>query len=83
MDENKNKRKIVQAIKKKNILMFSKKNNELTKKIKLKIEELKRPMESLMEKQSRSQIIKYKQLFNDGIITEGEFNIKKEEFLKL
>lgn len=41
---------------------------------------IKQPMETLTEQQSvKDEIMKYKELLDEGIITEGEFFIKEKE----
>lgn len=49
MDGYENKEWIMKSTKNENSLIFSKKNNELVAKIKLKIEEIKQPMQNLIK----------------------------------
>lgn len=81
---NQNTKEIINATKDKNSIIFAKSNNKLVEEIKLKIEEIKQPMEDLLKLQSGSEeIIKYKELLDQKIITEEEFAIKKNELSNL
>lgn len=74
--------KIINASRNENTIIFMKRENELALKIKTEIEQLKQAQSSTNSLQSSAdEIRKFKQLFDDGIITEEEFNKKKKELL--
>ena len=57
--------------------------NELATIIKLKIEEINQPIGCFMVQQSViDEIKKYKELLEEGIITEKEFTIKENEIIQ-
>lgn len=70
-----------------NTVVFNKKDNDLAHKIKLKIEEIKMNSNLSTSNNSRTNnpddIRKYKQLLDDGIITQEEYDKKKSEILGL
>lgn len=73
-----------QATQDENTMMFKKKDNDFAIKIKEKVEDLMKS--NSVSKPSISvadEIKKYKELFNEGIITEEEFDIKKKQLLDL
>lgn len=74
---------IMNATKDENTVMFSRKDNELVNKMKAEIEQLKNRAQSpgTIQPSAADEIRKYKQLFDDGIISEEEFNAKKKELL--
>ena len=75
---------IMNATKDENTVMFKKKDNELVNKIKDEIERLKSSAHSsgvVIQASSADEIRKYKQLLDDGIISENEFNTKKKELI--
>lgn len=81
---NENTKGIMKATKDENTVMFAKKNNKLVEEIKNEIERLKRATQSpgvVMQASAADEIRKYKQLFDDGIILEEEFNSKKKALL--
>lgn len=64
--------------------MFKKKDNDFAIKLKEKVEELMNTdIESKKSISNADEIRKYKELFREGIISEKEFNIKKQELLNL
>ncbi len=67
-----------------NTVMFQKKDNQLVEKITSEIEKLKKTVQAPVQVQrsSADEIRKYKQLLDDGIITEEEFNKKKSALLQ-
>ena len=66
-----------------NSILFNKKYNDEAEKVKLKIESLVQNQSKLNNPTSNDPDIlrKYKQLFDDGIITREEFEAKKKEIL--
>lgn len=74
---------IMKATKDENTVMFAKKDNDLVNKIKAEIEQIKNLSQQhpKAEVSAADEIRKYKQLFDDGIISEEEFNLKKRELL--
>ena len=71
---------ISDAVHNENSVVFNKKYNDVAEEIKSKIE-------TLIQNQSKSSdpdlLRKYKQLFDEGIITKEEFGAKKKEILGL
>ena len=64
--------------------MFKKKDNDFAIKLKEKVEELMNTdIESKKIISNADESRKYKELFREGIISEKEFNIKKQELLNL
>ena len=84
---NENTRGIFDATKDENSVIFAKKHNELVIRIKDKIEELKTSLNKsgavINSLSPADEIKKYKELQDDGIITEEEFNKKKKDLLEL
>ena len=82
---NEGTRGIFQAGQDENSVMFDKKNNEIVTEIKSKIEELKANSNRMFVANtpisSADEIRKYKQLLDEGIISEEDFNNKKKELL--
>ncbi len=73
-----------QATQDENTVMFKKKDNDFAIKLKEKVEELMNTdIESKKSISNADEIRKYKELFREGIISEKEFNIKKQELLNL
>ena len=67
-----------------NTMFFKKKDNDLAESIKNKIEELQRTQQMSSVQQTTSvpdEIKKYKELLDSGIITQEEFDTKKNELL--
>jgi hypothetical protein len=81
------KRGILDATKDENTVMFDKKDNELAQQMKLEIERLmmnsSQPVIGNNNSNGPERIRKYKQLFDDGIITKEEYEKKKQEILGL
>jgi len=71
---------IMKATQDENTVMFAKKNNELVEKLKAEIEQLKQTP-NVQVTSAADEIRKYKQLLDDGIISEEEFSVKKKELL--
>ncbi|EKO1912189.1 SHOCT domain-containing protein [Clostridium botulinum] len=63
-----------------NSIMFLKKYNDVAMQIKQKIEELQQQGHNPITS-GADELRKYKELMDDGIITEDEFNKKKKELL--
>ncbi|HYF83339.1 MAG TPA: DUF4429 domain-containing protein [Clostridia bacterium] len=84
---NENTKGIFDATKDENAVIFSKKDNDLVSRIKDKIEELKTSLNKtgtvINSLSPADEIKKYKELLDDGIITEEEFNKKKKDLLGL
>jgi hypothetical protein len=83
---NENTKGIWSATKDENTVFFTKKNNELAQKIKAKIEELQSSMNSgtvIQQTSTADEIKKFKELLDEGVITEEEFNQKKKQLLGL
>lgn len=79
-----NKKGIVDATKDENTVIFTKKYNEEVSIIKTKIEEyqsLTPTAQQINQLSSADEIRKYKTLFDDGLITEDEFNTKRNQLL--
>ena len=76
---------IVKATQDENTVMFAKKDNGLVENMKAEIEQLKNSTQSpgaeMRATSAADEIRKYKQLLDDGIISEDEFNVKKRELL--
>lgn len=71
-----------EAVNDENSIMFVKKNNEIAKKVVAKIEELQKELHKPQSSISGAdELIKFKQLFDEGVITEEQFEKKKEEIL--
>jgi len=68
-----------------NTVIFSKKNNELVDQIKSKIEELisRQHTGYINQLSPADEIRKYKELLDDGLITQEEFEKKKKQLLGL
>lgn len=68
-----------------NAVMFNKKQNDLAEKVKIKIEELITQSAASSENYASGadEILKYKNLLEQGIITQEEFNNKKKQILNL
>ena len=73
------------AVHDENSVVFNKKYNDAAEEVKLKIEDLIKNQSKLNNHTSNDPDIlrKYKQLFDDGIITREEFEAKKKEILGL
>ncbi|WP_083755959.1 DUF4429 domain-containing protein [Methanosarcina acetivorans] len=73
------------AVNDENTVMFAKKDNELAKRMKLEIENrmtsFSQPITVAVQTDGADTIRKYKQLCDDGIITQEEFELKKKEIL--
>jgi hypothetical protein len=72
------------ATKDENTVVFNKKDNDLVQKIKAKIEELQASMNSgtvVQQVSAADEIKKFKELLDEGVITEEEFNQKKKQLL--
>lgn len=83
---NENIKGITSATKDENSVFFAKKDNELVNNIKAKIEELQGAItnnQAVNPISAADEIKKYKELLNEGIITEGEFEQKKKQLLNL
>ena len=81
---NENTKGIMKATQDENTVMFAKKDNDLVNKIKAEIEQLKTLSHAagvIIQASAADEIRKYKQLADDGIISEEEFNSKKKELL--
>lgn len=81
-----NKKGITDATKDENTVMFNKKDNDLVSKIKSKIEELQQNsnvQQVVNQISSADEIKKYKDLFEQGILTEDEFAAKKKQLLNI
>jgi len=81
-----NKKGIMDATKDENTVVFAKKNNELVNNIKEKIEEIQQQTlkgQLIKQLSPADEIIKYKELFDVGAITENEFNTKKKQLLNI
>jgi uncharacterized membrane protein len=64
--------------------MFKKSSNDIAISMKNKIEELQRKKDNNHNSLSGAdEILKYKQLLDNGIITQEEFNSKKKDILGL
>lgn len=73
---------LMSATQDENSVMFKKANNDLVSKMKSEIERLKKTSHAPVQAVSAAdEIRKYKQLLDDGIITEDEFNSKKTALL--
>ena len=80
------KKGIFDATKDENTVMFAKKYNDLVEKIKTKVEELRsatRANGGINQLSSVDEIRKFKELLNEGIITQDQFEQKKKELLGL
>lgn len=80
------KRGLFDATQDENTVMFTKKDNELVNQIKSKIEELmsqQRTGYKIDQLSPADEIKKYKELLDDGIITQEEFEQKKKQLLGL
>jgi len=67
-----------------NSVMFKKSSNDIAISMKNKIEELQRKKDNNHNSLSGAdEILKYKQLLDNGIITQEEFNSKKKDILGL
>lgn len=64
-----------------NSIMFRKKDNDVARQIKEKIEEIQQRGSNNTSVSGADEIKKYKELLDEGIITEEEFNKKKKEIL--
>lgn len=76
---------IFDATKDENAVMFAKKDNDLVNSIKAKIEELKSTNNNpgTAQPSSADELRKFKQLMDDGIISEEEYEKKKKNILGL
>lgn len=75
---------LVSASRDENSVLFRKKDNETVDKIKAKIEELQQRAAAgavVQEVSAAEEIKKYKELLDQGIITESEFEQKKKQLL--
>ncbi len=70
-----------EAVQDENSVMFKKKDNDIAIKIKEKVEELQQRSSSNTSVSGADEIKKYKELLDEGVITEEEFNKKKKEIL--
>jgi len=80
------KKGLLDAIQDENSVMFTGKNNELVNQIKSKIEELmsrQRTGSIINQLSPTDEIRKYKELLDDGVITQEEFEQKKKQLLGL
>lgn len=81
------KRGILDATKDENTVVFNQKDNELVSNIRKKIEELlgayRQPSVIHNQLSGADEIKKYKQLLDEGIITQEEFNKKKRDILNI
>lgn len=79
------KKGLIDATQDENTVMFVKKDNELVNRIKSKIEELLAQQRAYKINQlsPADEIKKYKELLDDGIITQEEFEKKKKQLLGL
>lgn len=77
---NENTNGLLKATQDENTVMFAQKHNELVAKIKDKIEQLKRQGNG-SSISSADEIRKYKQLLDEGIISNEEFEAKKAQLL--
>lgn len=79
------KKGILDATRDENTVMFKKQDNELVNNIKQKIEEIKTSSSHNQVVKSHTsnaeEIMKYKQLMDQGIISQEEFNKKKSKLL--
>ena len=64
-----------------NTIFFAKKDNEVIDKIKLAVEELMTKSDSPHVVSSADEILKFKNLLDDGVITQEEFEEKKKQLL--
>ena len=68
-----------------NAVVFAKKGNDIAEEIKAFMQERIRPTETnsgaTNQLSAADEIVKFKQLLDSGIITEDEFNAKKEQLL--
>lgn len=71
---------LAKATQDENTVMFAKKENGAVEKLKSEIERLKQ-LPNIHTTSAADEIRKYKQLFDDGIISEEEFNAKKKGLL--
>lgn len=76
---------ILSATQDENSIMFAKNNNELVKKIKNKIYELKNSQTqgAIQQLSTADEILKYKSLLDMEVITQEEFDKKKHELLSM
>ena len=85
MGSQESKQGILDATHDENTVMFNQKDNELASNIRQKIEELRmaylKPSDIHNQLSGADEIKKYKQLLDDGIITQDEFNKKKRAIL--
>ncbi len=65
------------------IVINSKKKYEVALQIKEYIEKMQSSTNSINQFSSADELIKYKQLLDDGVITQEEFNSKKKQLLNL
>lgn len=84
---NENTGGIFKATQDENTVMFKIQDNDMAEDIKNYIEDKLIQLQSgntiVNQKSSADEILKYKQLFDDGIITEEQFEKKKNELLNL
>ncbi|WP_426450686.1 DUF4429 domain-containing protein [Paenibacillus sp. S-38] len=75
---------IMKATQDENTVMFAKKYNELVDKIKAKIEEMQAESAIVAPSVSAAdEIRKFKELLDQGILTQEEFDMKKKQLLGL
>ena len=74
-------KKLTAGIHDENTIFFNKKDNDTIEKIKSAIEELMAKDHSSLSGSEADEIKKYKQLLDDGIITQEEFTVKKKQLL--
>lgn len=80
-----NRKGLSDATKDENTVMFNKKYNELVQKMKDKIEELQQTLngQPVSQLSSADEIKKYKELLDQGVLTEEEFTEKKKQLLNI
>lgn len=74
---------IMSAVSDENSIVFKKKNNTAAQEVKNKIEELQRVINIPNGFSAADEIKKYKELLDQGVLTEEEFNKKKKQLLGL
>lgn len=79
------KKGITDATRDENTVIFNKKNNDTVIQIKAKIEELKQSQsgQTISQLSNADEIKKYKELLDQGILTNEEFTVKKKQLLNI